>query len=248
MDLDDASGETNSNESAADDAGGRPATNAPASAVIRDGVRDLILQGNLDPGQRIGQEALAERFDVSRIPVREALRQLESEGLVTLIPHSGARVARLDYDDCLELYRMREALEPVILGQSVKHMEDEDVEALADLARAVEAAADDPEHWLAADRSFHLQSYACARMKRGEKLAEGFWNQTQQYRRAYIYALPERSVRLEVVYLEHRLIVDAAERRDSEDAAARLHSHIRRTRIELSKHADVLQTPSPAQS
>jgi DNA-binding GntR family transcriptional regulator len=213
----------------------------PVSTVILRGVRQLILSGELSPGERIRQEALAAEYGVSRIPVREALRQLENEGLVTLVPHSGARVARVDFDECIELYRMREALEPEVLAVSVPHLSEEDIAELRAHMETVEAAAGDALRWLTEDRQFHLASYRAAPMPRALQLVEGFWNQTQQYRRAYVASLPPD--RLDIVHLEHRLILDAIERRDAPDAAERQRQHIRRTRVGLLEHTELFDSP-----
>lgn len=215
----------------------------PASTAILNGVRELILSGEIAPGEPVRQEALAKRFKVSRIPVREALRQLESEGLVNLVPHSGARVARLDFEEYQELYRMREALEPLIISQSAEKIDDERLVGLYEAAAAIEDATDDLDRWLALDRTFHLQTYEPANLPRAQKLAIGFWNQTQQYRRAFIYALPDRERRLEIVDLEHRLILDALRRSDPVDAAEKLRSHIRRTRLDLASAAHIFEAP-----
>jgi DNA-binding GntR family transcriptional regulator len=102
---------------------------------------------------------------------------------------------------------------------------------------AIEAAAGDVHDWLAEDRRFHLATYRGADMPRALKMVETFWNQTQQYRRAYVGNLtPDR---LEVVHIEHRLILDAIERGDAEDAGARQRQHIRRTRVGLLDHAEL---------
>ncbi len=209
----------------------------PASDLILEGVRNLILRGDLKPGDRIRQEALASEYGVSRIPVREALRQLENEGLVSLVPHSGARVARVDLNECVELYRLREVIEPVVISASVPNLTYEDVADLRERMLAIEAAAGDVQKWLAEDRQFHLASYRAAEMPQALRMVEGFWNQTQQYRRAYVGNLPPE--RLEVVHLEHRLIIDAIERRDAEDAGERQRQHIRRTRVGLLDHAEL---------
>ncbi len=203
----------------------------PASDLILEGVRNLILRGDLRPGDRIRQEALASDYGVSRIPVKEALRQLENEGLVSLVPHSGARVARVDLKECVELYRLREVIEPVVLAASVPNLTGEDIADLRERMLAIEAVAGDVQKWLAEDRQFHLASYRRAEMPQALRMAEGFWNQTQQYRRAYVGALPPE--RLEIVHLEHRLIIDAIERRDADDAGERQRQHIRRTRVGL---------------
>jgi DNA-binding GntR family transcriptional regulator len=209
----------------------------PASDLILEGVRNLILRGDLKPGDRIRQEALASEYGVSRIPVREALRQLENEGLVSLVPHSGARVARVDLNECVELYRLREVIEPVVIAASVPNLTDEDIADMRERMLAIEAAAGEVQKWLAEDRQFHLASYRAAEMPQALRMVEGFWNQTQQYRRAYVGNLPPE--RLEVVHLEHRLIIDAIERRDAEDAGERQRQHIRRTRVGLLDHAEL---------
>jgi DNA-binding GntR family transcriptional regulator len=213
----------------------------PISNTILRGVRELILDGRLQPGERIRQEQLASEYGVSRIPVREALRQLENEGLVTLVPHSGARVARVVFVECVELYRMREALEPVVLAASVALLDDEQIAGIRRQLEAVEGAAGDPQRWLALDRDLHLATYAAAPWPRALKLVEGFWNQTQQYRRAYIAELPPE--RIEIVHLEHRLILDAIERRDGDDAGERQRQHIRRTRVGLLERAELFNRP-----
>jgi DNA-binding GntR family transcriptional regulator len=206
-----------------------------AEAVARE-VREAILDGRLAPGTRIRQEELATRLGTSRVPVREALRQLEMEGLVTLVPHVGARVAVLDRAEYSELYRMREAVEPMVIAESAPRMTDERLARLREHARLIEGAVEDPSTWLDHDRRFHLESYAAAPMPRALQLIERFWNQTQQYRRAYFYAVRER---LDVVTTEHDLILDALERRDGVEAERLQRSHIRRTRTTLAPHPEL---------
>jgi DNA-binding GntR family transcriptional regulator len=216
----------------------------PLGQAIARRVRDAVLDGRLAPGTRIRQEALAQRLGVSRIPVREALRQLETEGIVTLVPHSGARVARLDFDEHLELYRLREALEPIAVAASVPHLTEERLAELDELAGRIEETADDPKAWLHYDRAFHLATYAAAPMPRLVHLIDGFWNTTQQYRRAFLLTLDAHSVSL--VHAEHRLILDALVRRDASDAEQRQRQHIRRTRVTLMAHSHLFDMASPS--
>ena len=89
-----------------------------ASARIAEAVRRAILSGEYQPGERIVQDDLAERYGGSRIPVREALRQLESEGLVRLVANTGAWVQSLTMAQCSEVYQTRERLEPPLLRHS----------------------------------------------------------------------------------------------------------------------------------
>lgn len=208
----------------------------PMASVVGRSIREAILDGRLRPGQRIRQEDIARRLGTSRIPVREALRQLESEGLVTLVPHSGARVAVMDFDRFSEVYKLREAVEPMAIAESAARLSDEQLDRLRELMMIVERTSDDPLRWLDADRRFHLESYAAASMPRVLAMIEGFWNQTQQYRRAYFYTVRPN---IEIVTYEHRLILEALERRSPEDAANLQRLHIRRTRITLAPHPEL---------
>jgi len=203
----------------------------PVSQTIFRGVRDRILSGELAPGARILQESIAEEYGVSRIPVREALRLLESAGLLTLKPHSGAHVARVDVEEGIELYRLREVVEPLLLEESVRRLTDEQKAEIVARARAVEEHAGDASRWLMEDREFHLATFVGARKGHTRELVQRFWNQTQHYRRAHISGMTAEQ--LEVVHMEHRLIVDAILRGDAVEAAERQRSHIRRTRVDL---------------
>jgi len=207
---------------------------------VTEGIRALILAGELPPGSRIGQEELAARFAVSRIPVRGALGRLESDGLVVLKPSSGAWVARVDLAECLEIYMIRERLEPLALAQSIPNMTDSKVDLLARLVEDM-AASPDTETFLKLDRIFHLASYQDAGMKQLLAMIERFWNTTQHYRRAFTTLLG--SDRNWIIHAEHRLVVDAIRRRDAVGASHMLTEHIRRTRCELAGHADLFPDP-----
>lgn len=214
----------------------------PMGHAIARHVREAILDGRLHPGSRIRQEALARHLGVSRIPVREALRQLEAEGLVELRPHSGARVARMDLAEHIELYRIREALEPIVIAESAARLTDEQIDRLSELVDEIEVAGDDLKRWLECDRRFHLQSYAAAPRPRMLQMIEEFWNTSQHYRRAHISRLDPEELRL--VNYEHRLILDALRRRDPGEAEMRQRMHLRRTRMALGLHREIFESGS----
>lgn len=211
------------------------------SERVTNSIRDLILSGQLEPGSRIGQEQLAEQFGTSRIPVREALKRLESDGLVILVPNSGAWVAKLDLNECIEIYKIRERLEPLALSESLAHMTSEEIDELARLVERIEKAAD-TEEFLRLDRQFHLASYRAANMQVLSGMVERFWNTTQHYRRAFTNLIGADSW---VIHAEHSLMIDAMKRRDYEGAAHVLFEHIRRTRFELERNKEVFNPPEP---
>src|SRR5690606_16704453 len=105
-----------------------------ASARIADSIRSDILGGRLAPGARIRQEDLALRFGASRLPVREALRSLEADGLVTLVANTGAWVSRLTLEECVEIYRTRERIEPLLLSYAAPNYPADRVDRLSALA------------------------------------------------------------------------------------------------------------------
>ncbi|MEV6867360.1 GntR family transcriptional regulator [Streptosporangium subroseum] len=205
-------------------------------------LRDKIVEGTLHPGQRIHQEAIAEQLGLSRIPVRDALRQLESEGLVRLAPNSPARVAELDLAEFTEIYEMRERLEPLAVERSAANLTTQQLREIHQLSEQIENSWDDSERVLKLDRDFHLASMQAARMPRLLRLVEDFWNSSQHFRRAYRETLSDLDIA--VIKAEHFLLVDALESRDGKQAAQIARNHIRRTRVRL---GDRLIAPSAAQ-
>jgi DNA-binding GntR family transcriptional regulator len=207
-----------------------------SSSRVAAHLRDAILGGDLKPGDWIRQEDVAARLDTSRVPVREALRMLEAEGLTEHEPHRGARVPRLTQHEVEVIYRMRERLEPLALTESLAQLAEADHERLEDVQRRIEEN-DDVEKFLDLDREFHMLTYSGCSSDPLNSMVTRLWNSTQHYRRAYV-ALGGRN-RMWVVNSEHRLILDAVVRRDAIDAQRYLEGHIRRTRIELGHHPGV---------
>ena len=199
-------------------------------------LREEILSGTLAPGERIVQEDLAERFGASRQPVRDALRLLEGDGLVTLKANSGAWVSKLSESECDEAYLVRERLEPLLLSQSISNLTAAQVKRLSDLVVEIEKI-NDIESFLRLDREFHLLSYAGAQAGMLSEFVERIWNTTQHYRRAF--AKLNHSSNSEVTHMEHKLILDGILRKDSIEAGRALEGHIRRTRVTLAEHKEL---------
>lgn len=205
---------------------------------ITDSLRERILNGVLAPGTRIGQDAVAAEFAASRIPVREALKALEAEGLVSIRPNSGAWVAELDAEEFDQIYRLREQVEALAIQESIDGLAPAQITRLHELADAI-AAAPDVETFLAVDREFHLLTYAGAKFPLLHELVIRFWNSTQHYRRAWVQTRPEGGWATDA---EHRLIIDAIERKDGRAAADLVAGHIRRTRLALATHPEAFRS------
>ena len=207
-----------------------------ASARVADFLRTAILDGSIGPGEWIRQEEVAERFGASRLPVREALRILEAEGLTEHEPNKGARVPRLDRHEVEVIYQMRERLEPLALAESIPHLADGDLARLEEVQQRIEANTD-VATFLALDREFHLVTYSGCPIDQLTGMVTRLWNSTQHYRRAFVSL--SGPGRMWVVNAEHRLLLDALQRRDATDAERYLSGHIRRTRVELGRHPEV---------
>lgn len=203
---------------------------------VADELREAILRGTYPPGTRLRQEELAGQYGASRVPVREALRLLESEGLVTTVANAGAWIARLSLQECVELYQVRERIEPLLLRYSMPELSEGQIDRLAELADTM-ARTTDVEHFLELDREFHLGSYAGAGTTFLGPTVQRLWNTTQHYRRAFTRLLDDESNR--IVHDEHHMLVAAIRERDSDDAERILLGHIRRTRRQLARHPEV---------
>ena len=213
------------------------ASSAPSRVI--DTLREEILNGTLTPGTRLNQEELALRFGASRQPVRDALRQLEGDGLITMVANSGAWVSKLSESECYEAYQVRERLEPLLLSRSMPNIKPAQLQRLTQLVTEIEQA-NDIEEFLRLDREFHLLSYSGAEPGMLREFVERIWNTTQHYRRAYVKL--SGLATSEVTHMEHKLILDGILHGDATQAGQALESHIRRTRITLSQHKEIFST------
>ncbi|MFL4473539.1 GntR family transcriptional regulator [Paeniglutamicibacter sp. MACA_103] len=212
-----------------------------ASLRIAAALRQEILDGTRKPGERILQELLAEEFGASRLPVREALRMLESDGLVTLVANTGAWVTAMDLAECTETYLIRERLDSLLLSRAVAKYTEADIAHLQRLLQAIEDATD-VTGYLAADREFHLESYKPAHMDNLYSMVKRMWDTTEHYRRAYSQIIGWEG--LQITHSEHKLLFEAFKHRDAEDAERLMFSHLRRTRLELARHPEVFEPPA----
>jgi DNA-binding GntR family transcriptional regulator len=207
-----------------------------ATQRVANHLRSAILRGTIGPGERVRQEDIAQQLGASRLPVREALQMLAAEGLVESEPNKGARVPWLSMHEVDVMYRMREQLEPLALAESLPSLASGDLFRLDEIQAEIEAGVD-VARFLELDREFHLRTYSACVIEQLTTTVTRLWNSTQYYRRAFMHLTgPERRW---VVNAEHRLLLDAIERRDETDASRFLAGHIRRTRIELSHHPEV---------
>jgi DNA-binding GntR family transcriptional regulator len=187
-------------------------------------LREAIVSGRLPPGERVVIDEVARRFGVSIIPVREAMRQLEAEHLVTSQPHVGPVVTGFTQDAAAELFSLLECLELAAARHAVERVSDDDLADLTRSAEAVERAA--ATRWEEANARFHARFAACAHMPRiAEHLAGVSSEWERLYRLRYKDAASPDRTRAEG---EHRALIAALRKRELPALEAVIREHNRR--------------------
>jgi DNA-binding GntR family transcriptional regulator len=205
-----------------------------AQALCTRFLRDEILAGRLCPGERIRPEAVAARLGLSRMPVREALRELQAEGLVILRPNRGAVVTPFDHAALAEIFEMRAVLEGLCARHAARLVADHDLVDLDMDVQAMHRVWADPLRWAVHNEAFHDR--VCVLSGRLRAAAEA--RRLRQLTRAYVASLAARHAEPEAIGHEHELILDALRDRNAAHAEQMAIAHV------LANAAKVL-APSP---
>jgi DNA-binding GntR family transcriptional regulator len=181
---------------------------------VRDLLEEAILEGDLKPGQRLRAEALAQRFGTSRTPIREALLQLEAQGLVEVEPNRGAVVRSFDRDDLRDLYELRALLEPHAAALASRRIDDTEVDRLEELCEA--------DDLIVANEAFHriiIEAAGSPRLTVAMRAASGI---PRTFRSVFWHDERQREESL----MCHRRLVAAFRARDEHLAEAVMRMHI----------------------
>jgi DNA-binding GntR family transcriptional regulator len=191
------------------------------TAVLRE-LRREILSGDLAPGSLIMQDELAERYGVSRVPVRDALRTLEGQGLVAYAPHRGYHVIQIEVEELQQIQDIRQILEGEALREAVDNISAKTVQKMtADLATMIQAENDeDWSEWLAAHRRFHFALFEMSGRRHLLRILGQIWDVSDLYRSYYMKTrLSERDRH------EHQRLLDAARDHDLEGMIETMRTH-----------------------
>jgi DNA-binding GntR family transcriptional regulator len=192
---------------------------------IRDSLQERIISGEFGEGDALVQDAIAEEYGVSRMPVREALRQLEAYGLVAMQTHKGAVVTTIPTEQVEELFDLRVLLEGDILARAVERMTDQDIaEARALLAELEQSYLQrDIANWGRLNWAFHRRLYAPAGRVQTLQILQGINLQVERYIRLHLLMTDG----LDAAEREHREVLRLCALRDAAGAADYLRDHIR---------------------
>lgn len=185
-------------------------------------LRDAILSGEIQPGERLLQEELAERFNVSSTPVREAIQQLIAEGVLSHSPYRGVQVAEIDLEDVREIYLIRSVVERLATRLAVPNLKISEVQRLHALQSDLEAQFNQGEqsNILKLNREFHMLIYEAANAPTLYQMIKSLWIKTPW---DTMFVVPNRA---SMIVQEHRRVLEAIDRADAELAGQYMQQHI----------------------
>jgi DNA-binding GntR family transcriptional regulator len=186
-------------------------------------IKDAILSVEFKPGERLTQEMITERLQISRTPVREAFKRLEAEGLLTVKPYLGAVVVHLSLAKFLELYEIRELLETTAAFHAAENITEENIAELEKINSTMITLSGSPQKFMGCNRSFHLTLYGFSNREYLVNYITGVWNLTEPYRLRYISHEGKSAVAIE----EHMQIIDALKRANPHDTSEAIRVHLK---------------------
>jgi DNA-binding GntR family transcriptional regulator len=195
------------------------------TSAVADKLRDQIIRGEIPEGTQLRQDAIATQYHVSRIPVREALRQLDAEGLIAIVPNRGAVVPALSPDDVEELFSIRALLEPEVLKLSIPHLTEEDFSEADAVLRKYVSELQRDDHvsaWGRLNWQFHSILYSRANQPRFMAVIRNVNNSGERYTRLQLYLTHG----IKRANEEHHQILELCRNRDVTAACKLLRQHI----------------------
>ena len=211
----------------------------PLREVVCESLREAIRRGILKPGERIMEIQLAEELGVSRTPVREAIRKLELEGYVVMMPRRGTYVANMSIRDINEIFEIRTALESLSNGLAAEHITGEELEHLQRLLVIIggHIKEGDMEKIVETDIEFHDLMYHAARNQRLVGIISNLRDQLTRFRTLSM----SHPGRLEATLDEHRAIVEAIANGDRKAASKAAERHMENSEKTLLKAMEAMK-------
>lgn len=210
-----------------------PIPAAQARAIIESSLREAILDGRLPSGTALRQQELADLFGVSRMPVREALRQLEAQSLLDVVQHKGAVVAPLITSNAVETYALRSVLEGFALRLSIPLLDDNDLALAAQYIEQLEGQTNYAEI-ARLNRLFHMSLYHKAPNAKLLDLVERELNEEERFLRFHLSSMGLGKLTQD----DHRAMLAAASAKDVGQAVHLLEEHLEKAAVTMRRHLE----------
>lgn len=206
----------------------------PLRDVVFQTLRQAILRGELKPGERLMEVRLAKKLGVSRTPIREAIRKLELEGLVLMIPRRGAEVAKISEKNLRDVLEVRRSLEELAIDLACQRIQEEELETLREAQKefAAAVAAGDAMEIAQTDEKFHEIIYSGTGNQKLMQILSNLREQMYRYRLEYIKDANKRQILL----VEHEQILKALSLRHVQEARLAVREHIDNQEITVLKN------------
>lgn len=193
---------------------------------------DWIMDGKLKMGEKLNTEELARQLGVSRMPIREALKSLEKMGLAESIPYVGVKLVSLEQEDVLQIYLMRQLLEPLAAGEACKKITEEQIHELEEIHKEyipiVEADEIDAKKLYLQNRKFHFAIYSISEMDRVCAMIESLWDTLSFFKLIYGRDVIKNTNGAKNMIAEHQGYIDALKDRDAERLKKSLYDTLER--------------------
>ena len=211
----------------------------PLREEVFNTLREKILKGVYKPGERLMEIHLADQLGVSRTPIREAIRMLELEGLVKMVPRKGAQVAKISKEDLQDVLEVRKALDTLSVKLACERITEDEIKLLNNAEREFEKAlaSKDVREIAEADVAFHDVIHSATKNGRLKSMISNLAERIYRYRFEYI---KQQSDGGKTLMLEHREIMRCIESRDVESAVKATEIHIDNQEISISEQLDIL--------
>ncbi|AEV60235.1 GntR family transcriptional regulator [Pseudomonas ogarae] len=204
-----------------------------ARSIIEESLREAILDGRLPCGTALRQQELADLFGVSRMPVREALRQLEAQSLLNVVQHKGAVVAPLITNNAVETYALRSVLESFALRLSIPLLDDNDLAMAAQYIEQLETQTEHAEIGKL-NRLFHMSLYHKAPNSKLLDLIERELNEEERFLRFHLSSMGLGKLSQD----DHRALLDAARTKDIDKAVVLLERHLEKASVTMRRYLE----------
>lgn len=211
----------------------RPTFRSKNEAVY-DALRQAIIQGEYEPGSRLVIDDLAASMGVSQIPIREALRQLEADGFITIEPYVGATLTEINASFIFEIFALLESLEVICSRSAARCMTDKELDKLEKLIIQMDGSLNYPEQWSQQNKEFHLFICECSKSVLTTKMMQKVLDHWDRLRLHYLKDVSGR--RIPDAQREHKLILEAFRTRNPDAVERTIRQHNRSALDSYIKH------------
>ena len=191
--------------------------------IVYQQLRQAIIQGDFQPGARLVIDQLAAELGVSQIPIREALRQLEADGFVTIEPYSGATVTEINANLIFEVFALLESIEVICSRAACRQMDDQQMDTLTALLDQMDNSVNDPEKWSGENKEFHLLIGDYSKSTLAKEMMRKVLHHWDRLR--FHYLKDVFGLRIKDAQREHRQIVEALRTHDPEKVEPLVRQH-----------------------